>query len=229
MKLLIIRHGDPDYSVDNLTEQGRREAQALADFLMRDPVDRIFSSPLGRAKATAAYTADALKLPVTIEPWSAELGLRAKGLGLMAWDVHAHLLGEDRCSMQVLQPHLDAQEYEAVQSEFSRVSAESDRFLAGLGYVREGGLYRAKESSRERIAFFCHGGFGLTWLAHLLCVPLPVMWGGFFLPTSSITEILFDEREPGVVTPRCIGMGMLPHLPAAGLRPGRSGIKANCD
>ena len=229
MKLLIIRHGDPDYSIDNLTEQGRREAQALADFLRREPVDRIFSSPLGRAKATAAYTADALKLPVTVEPWSAELGLRAKGLGLMAWDIHAHLLGEQRNEPAALRPHLEPQEYDAILADVARIRAESDRFLAGLGYERDGGAYRVAQENRERVAFFCHGGFGLTWLAHLLCVPLPAMWGGFFLPTSSITEVLFDERLPGLATPRCLGLGMLPHLPAAGLRPGRSGIKANFD
>ena len=28
MKLLIIRHGDPDYAIDGLTEAGKREAEA---------------------------------------------------------------------------------------------------------------------------------------------------------------------------------------------------------
>ena len=31
MKLLIIRHGDPDYETDSLTQQGWREAELLAD------------------------------------------------------------------------------------------------------------------------------------------------------------------------------------------------------
>ena len=35
MKLLIIRHADPDYSIDSLTEKGRREAELLADRLCR--------------------------------------------------------------------------------------------------------------------------------------------------------------------------------------------------
>ena len=33
MKLLIIRHADPDYAVDSLTPEGRREAALLADRL----------------------------------------------------------------------------------------------------------------------------------------------------------------------------------------------------
>ena len=31
MKLLLIRHGDPDYTIDSLTEKGHREAQLLAE------------------------------------------------------------------------------------------------------------------------------------------------------------------------------------------------------
>ena len=31
MKLIIIRHGDPDYSIDSLTPPGWREAEQLAD------------------------------------------------------------------------------------------------------------------------------------------------------------------------------------------------------
>ena len=32
MKLLIIRHADPDYEIDSLTETGHREARLLADW-----------------------------------------------------------------------------------------------------------------------------------------------------------------------------------------------------
>ena len=31
MKLIIIRHGDPDYEHDSLTQKGVREAQLLSD------------------------------------------------------------------------------------------------------------------------------------------------------------------------------------------------------
>ena len=31
MRLLLIRHGDPDYAADGLTAVGRREAELLAD------------------------------------------------------------------------------------------------------------------------------------------------------------------------------------------------------
>lgn len=35
MKLIIIRHGDPDYSIDSLTEKGWREAELLSERISR--------------------------------------------------------------------------------------------------------------------------------------------------------------------------------------------------
>ena len=35
MKLLIIRHADPDYEIDSLTEAGHREARLLADWFLK--------------------------------------------------------------------------------------------------------------------------------------------------------------------------------------------------
>mgnify|MGYP000433862946 FL=1 len=35
MKLLIVRHGDPDYSIDSLTEKGWREAELLSEKLSK--------------------------------------------------------------------------------------------------------------------------------------------------------------------------------------------------
>ena len=56
MRLLLIRHADPDYAIDNLTETGKREAQLRAERIAPMPVKDFFVSPLGRAKATAAPT-----------------------------------------------------------------------------------------------------------------------------------------------------------------------------
>ena len=35
MKILIVRHGDPDYSIDSLTEKGWSEAEYLSERLSR--------------------------------------------------------------------------------------------------------------------------------------------------------------------------------------------------
>ena len=53
MRLLFIRHGDPDYVHDSLTEKGVREAKALSCLIPQLNVGDCFVSPLGRAKMTA--------------------------------------------------------------------------------------------------------------------------------------------------------------------------------
>ena len=35
MRLLIVRHGDPDYSIDSLTEKGWKEAEYLSERLSK--------------------------------------------------------------------------------------------------------------------------------------------------------------------------------------------------
>ena len=52
MKIWFIRHGDPDYEHDTLTEKGFREAAALTGYLKDKKIDAFYCSPLGRAKDT---------------------------------------------------------------------------------------------------------------------------------------------------------------------------------
>ena len=56
MRLLFIRHGDPDYKNDCLNEIGIREARALAALRPQMDLGTCFVSPLGRSQETAAIT-----------------------------------------------------------------------------------------------------------------------------------------------------------------------------
>ena len=62
MKILIIRHGDPDYTIDSLTEKGKTEAELLSDRISKMDIKKFYVSPLGRAKATADYTLKKMKM-----------------------------------------------------------------------------------------------------------------------------------------------------------------------
>jgi probable phosphoglycerate mutase len=232
MRLLIIRHADPDYPNRTITAAGHREAAALAERFAHEPVDRIFASPLGRAVHTAKPTAEALNLPIEIEPWCAELNAlrmtRGPQVGTMAWDLHGEVIRLDPAAMRAgrwwtLPPFDDP----VFRDEVERVGRDSDAFLAKLGYEREDGRYRITRPTEQRIAVFCHGGLGLTWLAHLLELPLALVWSGFWLPPTSITTVLFDERSVDWATPRCLHVGDTGHLHAAGLPVAPAGIKAN--
>ena len=65
MLLYIVRHGDPIYSTDSLTEKGKLQAEAVGKRMADAKIDQIYSSPMGRARMTA-------------EPACRLLGLEAK-------------------------------------------------------------------------------------------------------------------------------------------------------
>lgn len=56
MLLYYIRHGDPIYTPDSLTEQGEKQAEALSKRLADVDFDRIYVSTSNRAYLTAKPT-----------------------------------------------------------------------------------------------------------------------------------------------------------------------------
>jgi 2,3-bisphosphoglycerate-dependent phosphoglycerate mutase len=75
-ELLLIRHGETDYNrqlrfqgqIDvPLNATGHAQAQALADRLAQEPLDRLLSSDLQRAQATAEPLRARRELPLTLD------------------------------------------------------------------------------------------------------------------------------------------------------------------
>ena len=56
MRILLIRHAEPDYTNDSITEKGKREAMLLSDRIARYDIRDFYISPLGRARDTAVET-----------------------------------------------------------------------------------------------------------------------------------------------------------------------------
>jgi 2,3-bisphosphoglycerate-dependent phosphoglycerate mutase len=79
MELLLIRHARPlrAESVDGpadpgLSELGRRQAEALATWLVPEELDAVYTSPMRRAVETATPVGEALGLTVTADDALAE-------------------------------------------------------------------------------------------------------------------------------------------------------------
>ncbi len=234
MRLHIIRHADPNYELDTITPDGHKEAEALSIRLEVYGLDRIYVSPMGRALETMRYTKDRLKMEYNVEHWTKELwpelslGEEAALGNIMAIDIPGELIRHDT----KIHTHEDWHRFSSFEGNdfleiYEKLRRDSDSFLARHGYVREGGRYRCTAPTEEKIAVFCHNGFGLTWLAHLLELPPTLVWSGFWLPPSSVTTILFDKRSDEWATPRCIGLGDVSHLYQAGLPVKPRGIIAN--
>ena len=224
MKLLIIRHGDPDYSVDSLTQAGWREAALLADRLERTEITKIYCSPLGRAKDTASLTLARKGMEATELDWLREFPPRMidedTGRERVAWDwLPQRWTAEPAYYDRERWCHTPEMEAVGVPEEYARVCEGLDELLARHGYVREGELYRAVRPNRDTLALFCHLGVGCVMLAHLIGASPMVLWHGLCPRTSSVTTVVTEERRAGIASFRISAMGDTAHLYAAGTEP----------
>ncbi|NQX58439.1 histidine phosphatase family protein [Paenibacillus qinlingensis] len=232
MKIYIIRHAEPDYPNNTITPPGHLEAQALATRLSGTKIDRIYHSPLGRAIHTMQYTADAMGIKPTLLPWTAELEgwnfQNPSGKTEVIWNADNSWIREQRPFPSSENWHqLPPYDNPAFHDKYEEIRLNSDRFFQENGYQREGGRYRIVEPNRDTIAVFCHLGFGLAWLSHLLELPLPMVWAGFWIAPSSVTTVVMEERAHGWAAPRCYGVGDVGHIYQAGLPLSRAGLVAD--
>lgn len=226
MKIRILRHGDPDYEHDTLTEKGHREAKLLADKLSKEKIDFIYSSPLGRAKDTCMYTARAIgkEKDVVVKDWLREFDKkltlpsgRERGI---PWD----MLPEewiDEPKMYDYKTWYGQEFYRAadMESAYKKVTDGLDGVLADHGYVRDGDVYRTEQGNRKTIAFFCHFGLEMVLLSHLCGIsPIP-LWHHFVALPTSVTTLYTEERREGTAVFRCVGFGDTGHLYAGGEEP----------
>lgn len=223
MFLYIIRHGDPDYVTDTLTEKGKFQAELVGKRLADAGIDRVFSSPLGRARETAAPLCRMLGLECTVEDWSREIDVEhmmttlpdgvPKSISLLQnteyWADRRDLNYADGFTCR----GMSETNMRAMCEEITR---SGDEFLARLGYEKEHGVYRIRRPNDERIALFCHGAMGRAWIASLLHVPVHVMWASFSYTHTGVTVIEFKNNKNGLTAPLCRSFCDMSHLYAAG-------------
>ncbi len=226
MRILIIRHGDPDYVNDTLTEKGRREAALLARRLQTEKIDGFYSSPLGRAKDTCLYAARAQgrEGEVIVQPWLQEfnhpLTLPSGRARNIPWDM-LPTEWTDREEMYDYKAwHTqDCYRQANMQLAYDSVANGLDELIQSYGYTREGNIYRTEKGNTKTIALFCHFGLEMVLLSHLCNIsPIP-LWHHFTALTSSVTTLYTEERREGIVTFRCAGFGDVGHLYAGGETP----------
>lgn len=223
MRLIFIRHGEPDYSIDSLTEKGWKEAAFLAERVKEWDITDIYCSPLGRAKDTARDSLKALDREAVILPWLQEFYIPVK-------DTET---GQDRIPWDFLPEYWTRipQMYEKdgwakttvmvsgnVENAYRQVTEGIDCLLKEYGYVREGELYRTMEGADRNavMVFFCHLGVTMTVISHLLGIAQPLLTHGFFLAPTSVTVLNAEERVRGTAYFRTQVMGDTGHLTQAG-------------
>lgn len=240
MKLIIVRHGDPDYEHDTLTEHGWKEAKLLVSRFTSMDVKDFYVSPLGRARDTASCTLKALNRTAKVCDWLREFpaqveighdpilthaypdakpgenGLYTK----ITWDVlpsywteHPEYFDREGWRHSVIAKTSD------LVSCYDYVVSNFDQLLAHHGYERCHNFYRVAKANRDTIVFFCHFGLECVLLSHLMGVSPFVLWHSTVMAPTSVTTVYTEEREKGIAYFRAGQIGDVSHLTAAGLAP----------
>lgn len=217
MKLIIIRHGDPNYEIDSLTEKGWREAALLAERMAKMEVKQFYVSPLGRAKATASLTLKKMNREAIICNWLREFDAPildpSTGQRKIPWDwLPQDWTGVEAYYGKDTWHQTDVMREGRVYEEYQKVSEGLDGILAENGYVREGNAYRVERANTDTIVLFCHFGLECVLLSYLTGVSPMVYWRSFCAAPTSVTTLCTEERRKGIAIFRMSGFGDISHL-----------------
>lgn len=218
MKLLIVRHGDPDYSIDSLTEKGWREAEYLSERLSKLDVKAFYVSPLGRAKDTASFTLKKMNRTAEECEWLREFNPRINrpdvtDIKKNAWDwLPQDWTKDERYYRNDLWFQTDIMQEGKVKEEYDWVIENFDKLLAKHGYVREGHYYRVEESNNDTVVLFCHFGLECVLLSHLMSVSPMALWHSMCAAPTSVTTVVTEERRKGIASFRMSSFGDISHL-----------------
>lgn len=223
MLLYIVRHGEPNYTTDSLTERGWLQAEAVGKRMLDAGIQHIYSSPMGRARQTAEPACRLLGLPCQIEDWAHEIEderltpfpdgvlksvsdvqnalYREKGYIDLPYDRAYEAPGFNACGMQ---------------SAVAKIETGGRDFLERLGYKEENGVYRILRRNPDRVALFCHTAMCRSWLSTLLHIPIHLMWAGFTYTHTGVTILEFPNYANGITAPRCLCYSDMSHLYANG-------------
>lgn len=174
VELLIIRHGlpvridDADGPADpELSELGHEQARRMAEWLRREPIKAVYTSPMRRAQQTAAPLAAALGVEPVIDDEVAEFD-RAQHFYIPIEELKAS--GDPR--------------YQALMRGESMEEVDPFTFRDVVTVAVE----RIIESNPGgTVAIVCHGGVINAYASHVLKLDFPL----FFQPTyTSINRFL---------------------------------------
>ena len=203
MRLILVRHAEPNYELDCLTELGHKQAKIAAQRLINEGIEEIYSSPMGRARQTAQAFSDAsgIKKIEILDfmheirygpendlyneewsPWAASDKMISKGQVLCTenWREIPVFIGN------------------TATIDVDNVMKNADTLLEKWGYKREGLYYRNIRSNDDQhtIALFSHGGSSTALLSRIFNIPFPYLCATLHIPHTGITILRFD-RTPG--------------------------------
>ena len=225
MKLMIVRHGEPDYSIDSLTPKGWREAELLAKRLSKLDIKDFYVSPLGRAQDTASFTLKKMGRQAKVLPWLQEFDAPMRKPNYpekdtVTWDwLPQDWMADERFFHYDQWLENEYMQKYGVKEKYDQVIQKFDQFMEGYGYKREGHFYRVVKANHDLVVLFCHFGLECVLLSHLLGVSPMILWHNTCVLPSAVTLLISEERKKGIGAFRMNYMGDISHLYAGNEEP----------
>lgn len=200
MNLYLIRHADPDYQHDTITEYGEQQAEKLADWLKDLKVDELYHSSMGRASKTASYLAKKWKLTPIAVDWAREVCWKQNHVGNV--DMHSPWGVKDRIIQNTNSYPQGDSWFENPESKddlfiesYKQHCKDLDAFLAKQGYQRNNQLYKAIEPNEKTVVIVCHGGVISSWISYLTNVPFYHYISHMGVDQTAVTKIQFRGEK----------------------------------
>lgn len=214
MRILIIRHAEPDYPNNTLTNKGFVEAKYLSEKLQHSNITHIYSSPLNRAVLTAKPTAEKINKEVNICNWLTEFEgkIYLNDQKRIPWNM-LPAVWQEETEIFDINTFKKSNLYSSddMPEKYDYVIKNFDKLLEKHGAKRENIIYKG-ENNNDTIAIFCHFALGMVLASHLTGISPVLLWQTMFLPTSSVTEFVTEERVKGEFVFKCKQMGDTSHL-----------------
>lgn len=208
MRIYLIRHGDPNYALDCLTELGKEQAQKLGEYYKDIKFDAIYCSSQGRATETANFLAKPHQITPIRQDWSREdnggrffiLNLGNDKYQWPFWEPnHIKAFRKTETINRGLKYYEDPSfENDKFKEGFEHMAKLSDEFLESLGlrHDRENNCYRKIKELPGNIALVAHGGFAYSFLSNMLDIPYSIFSTTFqCMDLTAVTIIDFVEVD----------------------------------
>ena len=233
MRILLIRHAEPDYSIDSITPKGRIEAELLSRRIMKYDIRDFYVSPLGRARDTAAYTLEKMNREATVLPWLKEFSGRypdpETGKLRLAWDIKPRIWPEYpgvwRMDTFLENALFDEGDFREVWQQTADGVSE---LMGTYGFRKDGPVWLCDHNTPDTIALFCHFGISMAVISCLTDIPPMVLWHRTLCLPTSVTEVVTEERIRGEAAFRITKLGDTSHLESAGEPRSTAGLFPEC-
>ena len=218
MRIIFVRHGEPDYEHDCLTQNGLVQAEKTAARLKDEEICAIYASPMGRAMATASYTAADHGLSIQPLDFMHEINWGKKGDTDLEYDGHPWSLAYDLMAEASGYEQGDRWREHPFFKEnicmdyYDRISWETDLFLEAYGLQRDGKTYRCSRPCSDTIAIFAHGGSGACFISHLLNLPFPFVLAAMPYGVCSVSIFCLEALKGDRIIPRIELFNDMGHL-----------------